>query len=88
MHEDPQQLFDQLRRLERKVDKVLLAIILGLVLFIANWMSEAALAAYGNRWIVAKIAGHANPSVTLGHHTQAVQGAENAVEALERAFTA
>jgi integrase len=38
--------------------------------------------------LVAKIAGHANASVTLGHYTQAVRGAENAVEALERAFTA
>jgi integrase len=38
--------------------------------------------------LVAKIAGHANPAVTLGHYTQAVRGAENAIEALERAFTA
>jgi integrase len=38
--------------------------------------------------LVAKIAGHANANVTLGHYTQAVRGAESAVEALESAFTA
>ncbi len=38
--------------------------------------------------LVAKIAGHANAAVTLGHYTQAVRGAENAVAALERAFSA
>lgn len=36
--------------------------------------------------LVAKIAGHANPTVTLGHYTQAVRGGEAAVEALERAY--
>jgi integrase len=36
--------------------------------------------------LVAKIAGHKNAAVTLGHYTQAVRGAENAIEALERAF--
>jgi len=38
--------------------------------------------------LVAKLAGHANANVTLGHYTQAVRGAESAIEALERAFTA
>jgi integrase len=37
--------------------------------------------------LVAKLAGHSNATVTLGHYTQAVRGAESAVEALERAFT-
>ncbi|RTL53988.1 MAG: site-specific integrase [Bradyrhizobiaceae bacterium] len=37
--------------------------------------------------LVAKIAGHANANVTLGHYTQAVRGGESAVAALERAFT-
>src|SRR4051812_48892688 len=37
---------------------------------------------------VAKLAGHASAVVTLGHYTQAVRGAESAVAALERAFTA
>jgi integrase len=36
--------------------------------------------------LVAKIAGHANANVTLGHYTQAVRGGEAAVAALERAF--
>jgi integrase len=36
--------------------------------------------------LVAKIVGHANANVTLGHYTQAVRGAESAAEALERAF--
>ncbi len=36
--------------------------------------------------LVAKIAGHANPTVTLGHYTQAVRGGEAAIEALERAY--
>ena len=36
--------------------------------------------------LVAQIAGHANPTVTLGHYTQAVRGGEAAVEALERAY--
>jgi integrase len=38
--------------------------------------------------LVAKLAGHSSAMVTLGHYTQAVRGAESAVEALERAFTA
>jgi integrase len=38
--------------------------------------------------LVAKLAGHASAVVTLGHYTQAVRGAESAVAALERAFTA
>jgi integrase len=36
--------------------------------------------------LVAKIAGHANANVTLGHYTQAVRGGESAAQALERAF--
>jgi len=36
--------------------------------------------------LVAKIAGHANANVTLGHYTQATRGGEVAVAALERAF--
>lgn len=36
--------------------------------------------------LVAKLAGHANATVTLGHYTQAVRGGEAAVEALERAY--
>ena len=36
--------------------------------------------------LVAKIAGHANPTVTLGHYTQAVRGGEAAIEALDRAY--
>jgi integrase len=36
--------------------------------------------------LVAQIAGHANPMVTLGHYTQAVRGGDVAVEALERAY--
>lgn len=38
--------------------------------------------------LVAKLAGHANANVTLGHYTQAVRGGENALAALERAYTA
>jgi integrase len=38
--------------------------------------------------LVAKIAGHANAAVTLGHYTQAVRGAEAAVGALDRAYRA
>lgn len=38
--------------------------------------------------LVAKIAGHANANVTLGHYTQAVRGGESAVAALEKAFSA
>lgn len=36
--------------------------------------------------LVAKIAGHANPTVTLGHYTQAVRNADVAIEALDRAY--
>jgi integrase len=36
--------------------------------------------------LVAKLAGHANVSVTLGHYTQAVRGGQVAVSALERAY--
>jgi integrase len=36
--------------------------------------------------LVAKLAGHANATVTLAHYTQAVRGGEGAVEALERAY--
>jgi integrase len=38
--------------------------------------------------LVAKLAGHANPMVTLGVYTQAVRGGEEAVRALEAAYTA
>jgi integrase len=37
--------------------------------------------------LVAKLAGHSNAVVTLGHYTQAVRGGEAALEALERAFS-
>ncbi len=37
--------------------------------------------------LVAQIAGHANPVVTLGHYTQAVRGGEAAVAALDRAYS-
>ena len=36
--------------------------------------------------LVAKLAGHSNPAVTLGHYTQAVRGGEAALAALERAY--
>jgi integrase len=36
--------------------------------------------------LVAKIAGHANPNVTLGHYTQAVRGGAEAAAALEKAY--
>jgi integrase len=36
--------------------------------------------------LVAKMAGHSNPNVTLGHYTQAVRGGTEAAEALERAY--
>jgi integrase len=36
--------------------------------------------------LVAKLAGHSNAVVTLGHYTQAVRGGEAAVAALERAY--
>jgi integrase len=38
--------------------------------------------------LVAKLAGHANANVTLGHYTQAVRGGEVAVAALEGAYLA
>lgn len=38
--------------------------------------------------LVAKLAGHANATVTLGHYTQAVRGGEAAVAALDRAYAA
>ena len=37
--------------------------------------------------LVAKLAGHSNAVVTLGHYTQAVRGGEAAMAALEQAFT-
>jgi len=37
--------------------------------------------------LVAKLAGHANPSVTLGHYTQAVRGGGEAVERLQKAYS-
>lgn len=37
--------------------------------------------------LVAKLAGHSNPTITLGHYTQAVRGGEEAVEALTNAFS-
>jgi hypothetical protein len=36
--------------------------------------------------LVAKIAGHANANVTLGHYTQAIRGGESAALALEQAY--
>src|SRR5262249_13361302 len=36
--------------------------------------------------LVAKLAGHANANVTLGHYTQAVRGGEVAVNTLEGAY--
>ena len=38
--------------------------------------------------LVAKLAGHANPAITLGHYTQAVRGGAQAMTALDDAFTA
>jgi integrase len=38
--------------------------------------------------LVAKLAGHANATVTLNHYTQAVRGASPAIEALQRAYEA
>jgi integrase len=38
--------------------------------------------------LVAKLAGHANASVTLGHYTQAVRGGEAAIAALDEAYRA
>ena len=37
--------------------------------------------------LVAKIAGHSNPNVTLGHYTQAVRGGAAAMVALDAAYT-
>jgi integrase len=37
--------------------------------------------------LVAKLAGHANATVTLTHYTQAVRGGADAVSALEQAYT-
>ncbi|WP_181703314.1 tyrosine-type recombinase/integrase [Chthonobacter albigriseus] len=36
--------------------------------------------------LVAQIAGHANPTVTLGHYTQAVRGGESAIANLDEAY--
>lgn len=36
--------------------------------------------------LVAQIAGHANPTVTLGHYTQAARDSSAAIEALDRAY--
>ena len=36
--------------------------------------------------LVSKLAGHANPAVTLGHYTQAVRGGAEAVAMLDRAY--
>jgi integrase len=36
--------------------------------------------------LVAQLAGHANPTVTLGHYTQAVRGGEDAVARLDEAY--
>ncbi len=38
--------------------------------------------------LVAKLAGHSNPAITLGHYTHAVRGGESAVASLERAYAA
>ena len=38
--------------------------------------------------LVAKLAGHANPAVTLGHYTQAVRGGAEALAVLDRAYGA
>jgi len=37
---------------------------------------------------VAKLAGHADPAVTLGHYTQAVRGGAEAVAILDAAYSA
>ena len=36
--------------------------------------------------LVAKLAGHADANVTLGHYTQAVRGGDAAIGALEQAY--
>ncbi len=38
--------------------------------------------------LVAKLAGHANPAVTLSHYTQATQGGAAALEGLDAAYKA
>ncbi|QMU59668.1 MAG: tyrosine-type recombinase/integrase [Boseongicola sp.] len=38
--------------------------------------------------LVAKLAGHANPAVTLGHYTQAVRGGAEALAVLDAAYSA
>lgn len=38
--------------------------------------------------LVAKLAGHANPAVTLGHYTQAVRGGAGALQLLDEAYGA
>lgn len=38
--------------------------------------------------LVAKLAGHANPAVTLGHYTQAVRGGADAVALLDASYRA
>lgn len=53
----------------------------------ARHMFVSALQAQGVEvGLVAKLAGHANPTVTLGHYTQAVRGGADAVKALEAAY--
>ena len=37
--------------------------------------------------LVAKLAGHANPAVTVGHYTQAVRGGAEAMAVLEAAYS-
>ncbi|NOX41215.1 MAG: site-specific integrase [Alphaproteobacteria bacterium] len=37
--------------------------------------------------LVAKLAGHSNPTVTLGHYTQAVRGGADAMSTLDQAFS-
>jgi len=36
--------------------------------------------------LVARLAGHSNPAVTLGHYTQAVRGGAEAVAMLDKAY--
>ena len=38
--------------------------------------------------LVAKLAGHANPAVTLGHYTQTVRGGAEAVAKLDAVYEA
>ena len=37
--------------------------------------------------LVAQIAGHANPIVTLGHYTQAVRDGHDAIQKIDRAYS-